>query len=346
MPPKTNSQKPRKTATSMTGSQSQDGDAQVRTQDRTRKEKAEDEEDSLQCIFCDKVFYDENDKLVECERCCEWVCQACAGLSDEAYDLIKNEEDVFHWYCQKCKRQALSEVKTGNLIEVKCKAMDAKIDRFKNELEDKLNKELIQVRDEMNYLKHSMEKMQKDMEKNSQSVESCKSEVAMQSLEELRQREGRKTNILIYNITESNSENNDERKEYDKEVFHKICDAIEVQAEAQKILRVGAKQNNKARPMKVILRNEEQQREILSSARKLGEQNEELRKISIARDMTPLEREEMKKLVKLKQEKQRLSDENEESAKWVIRKGKVINIHRREQRMLPGQETQELNPSQ
>jgi hypothetical protein len=147
MPPKAHSKKPMKTSISMTGSQCQDGGAHERAPLRSEKVEKEVEDSSLQCLFCDTVFYNGNDKLVDCERCCKWVCQVCAGVTDDAHHVIKQQEDLFHWFCKICKKQALSEMQMGNLIEVKCRAMDEKIDRFKKELDDQLKNELDQVTD-------------------------------------------------------------------------------------------------------------------------------------------------------------------------------------------------------
>ena len=63
--------------------------------------------------------------------------------------------------------------------------------------------------------------------------------------------------------------------------------------------RLGTRRQDRVRPLKVELKSEDQLKEVQRAARKLGKvEDPKYSKISIARDMTPLELEEMRSLVR------------------------------------------------
>jgi hypothetical protein len=85
-----------------------------------RKKTDQKKEDSLTCKQCNDVFTDANDKLVECEKCELWECQACAQITDVEYGALQVMGSKMHWYCEACNEDAISAVKTAELIKTKC----------------------------------------------------------------------------------------------------------------------------------------------------------------------------------------------------------------------------------
>jgi len=68
--------------------------------------------------ICKSVFVDEQDRLVECERCDEWICLKCSGLTEAAYEVVNSDDkSLLHWFCPECNAEAISAVKTSQLID-------------------------------------------------------------------------------------------------------------------------------------------------------------------------------------------------------------------------------------
>ena len=92
-------------------------------------------EHSVVCVGCENAFPD-YDKLVQCDRCDGWSCQACSRLSDEQWkcNVLSKPCVPMTFFALSAKPQALKEVKMGNVIDEKCRAMQQQIDALKEEL--------------------------------------------------------------------------------------------------------------------------------------------------------------------------------------------------------------------
>ena len=89
--------------------------------------------ESGKCPKCEKTFDSEDDRLILCDRCTKWYCQKCVGMPDCVYDFLTEENDKRgnHWFCSSCDEEAMTDVRIGNVIQEKCRAMDNKIEDFK-----------------------------------------------------------------------------------------------------------------------------------------------------------------------------------------------------------------------
>jgi len=100
------------------------------------------DKEEIECKRCESVFSDEEGKLIECERCEKWECLDCSGLEEAEYTLLNSRSSTIHWYCTGCNAQAISAVKSDNLIEEKCKsyfeAVRGEISQVKDELDSKI----------------------------------------------------------------------------------------------------------------------------------------------------------------------------------------------------------------
>jgi hypothetical protein len=103
----------------------------------------------------------------------------------------------------------------------------------------------------------------------------------------------------------------------------KIQDVLNTSATFSNITRLGARISGKVRPIKVTLNNTSEHQEILKAAKKLNTDTV-FNQVYISRDMTPLERDSSRKLVKERKEKQEESNNKKENVRWVIYKGQVV----------------------
>ena len=136
---------------------------------------------------------------------------------------------------------------------------------------------------------------------------------------------------MLHDVAESDSTVPEERK---KEDTDKAKDIIEnglcCEGEIENCKRLGAKKANTTRPLLVRLGNQDQAEKCLKSWKNMKE-NKDFEKIGIQRDMTFLERAEMKKLVEERNRRRDKTREEGGSEIWTIRRGKVINTARREE---------------
>ncbi len=275
------------------------------------------------CKGCDQSFSGKEDKLIECERCGSLLCLDCSKLTSDEYVLLTKTTSMIHWYCPgNCEASAMSAVKTDNLIEDKCKQY---FDDYKAEMlklvEDKESKVEVNLSD----FKNEQKKVNEDLRAK---IDNCTSNAASMSCKEILDREDRKCNIVLLKVPESNKSDGKARQSDDEKMFSNICGTIGVDVTATKVIRLGKPTTN-VRPMRVTLNDTNQVKDILKSARKLNEARDETHKaIIIKRDQTPLEREETSKLLQERYLKQRESDQKGESAKWIIRRGEIVNVQR------------------
>jgi hypothetical protein len=158
-----------------------------------------------------------------------------------------------------------------------------------------------------------------------------KRQVIEDSAREIEDREGRKDKLVWFGVPESDATDGEARKKDDlsfmKKMGGKVFD-IKQEGVFQNAARLGRKGDN-CRPLLTTLDSGKRVGEFLKKARELrAEGNEEYKDISVKRDMTPLERGEMRKLIKLRNEKREQATQEGTGENWVIRKGRVVNVTR------------------
>ena len=90
------------------------------------------------CELCKGKFDDENDKLLQCERCMLTFCCSCLSMNDSDYSFLKDHPD-FHWFCSECQAPALKSVQTDREIEERCREFLEKYDKKLEDIDKKLD---------------------------------------------------------------------------------------------------------------------------------------------------------------------------------------------------------------
>ena len=132
---------------------------------------------------------------------------------------------------------------------------------------------------------------------------------------EFEDRKRRELNIAIFNLAEHNHENGFDNKKCDEAEHNhengfdnKKCDENDVRAICRSLgvegleivthYRLGKKNENKIRPLKVILGNKAQRKTLLANTKTLPDKvSPEYSKVIIVRDLTTTQREEKRKQV-------------------------------------------------
>ena len=123
-------------------------------------------------------------------------------------------------------------------------------------------------------------------------------------LEEFREREQRKLNIIVFNVPESEKESVDDSKNDDLEYLRGMMSDVELNVPFTQVSRIGAmeKAQNGPRPIKARTTCVADHRKILKTIPKIHE-TEGYRDIGIRMDETPLERDQFRKLNAIRKHK-------------------------------------------
>ena len=300
--------------------------------------------DELTCKVCETVFVEDSDQLLQCERCDDWMCIQCTGLNEQQYDLLNvaKSKNQLHWYCNVCNEKAISAVRTDNDIEVKCKQyfdkVSGEINEVRNSLDTRITTEVSKLKDEIatirgeikqtsdGQLRAEFEAFKEEMKSNEARMgdkfEEKMNEATDASLSEFREREDRKLNLIIFNIPESKKEDGEDRQKDDLEALRILLAKLDLKVPLSNVIRLGTP-GEKARPIRATTASFSDQKKILGVTAKL-QTIQGYEYVFINRDMTPLERNQWKKLVVLKKQKQEKSKTDGEDVTWIIRGNKVV----------------------
>jgi hypothetical protein len=195
------------------------------------------------CEECHEGFVDEDCKVFECEVCGLHFCWRCLDISVKEYSWLSKRPDL-HWYCSECEGNALLSIKTDKEIAKQCadyfRTMEDKLNSLEKEVSRKADKEQMRaLEDKMQEkadkaaVKQIDERMQKIEDKMNQEKQCCidkhnsesgtvkgpghgeLNHIVDKNINEQKNRDRRKENIVVFNIGESTSEDVDDRKLYD-----------------------------------------------------------------------------------------------------------------------------------
>ena len=113
---------------------------------------------------------------------------------------------------------------------------------------------------------------------------------------ELDQQKLRSLNLMCFNMVESKSTNSKERQRSDEEQFRNLCGAIGIDTvDIKSMFRIGIPKSGSNRPLKIVLNNKRERKQILDKVRLIKSVDDEsLKKCVITKDFTPRQREENK----------------------------------------------------
>ena len=267
------------------------------------------------CPYCSKSA--ENGTVVECKICDQWFHFECADIPEPlAVILLNDKNDQISWTCKECSRGAKKIM--GHITKMTIKM--AKQEEQISEINARLNRVEVAQNNPVG--------------ENPRLSKESIAKVVAEELDERRERELRKNNVIIHNIPESNEETPQENEQADENFIKRIADELTIEdIEISETKRIGAA-GNKPRLVKVTLKSGPQRRELLQKAKNLRTTEEEcLKKIFIVPDLSKRAREESKKL---REELKRRRENGEMNL--VISKGKITKKKIEEVKISEGEE--------
>lgn len=308
------------------------------------------------CVSCLCDLNDEDSKCISCDICKDWECIECGKVSPEQYDILMQITNLT-WVCNKCKptmetmskfAEKLNKFERDqehisrslhNLDETIHAAVQAEISDLHAVIKEEISAEVsnqvsaVERRFDVKIDEIHSQLVQANTQINSQGQsqpQSCPAEEVMYSiidekLSEEREIERRRTNVVLFQLPESENTNILERKSEDIALTTRMLREAEIiditNSEILRAFRIGKKQENKVRPVCISLPDKATRNHILYNAYKLASKGEEFefRKVGIAPDLTPKQRESRKKL---RDELNARREAGEQDL--VIRRGKII----------------------
>ena len=263
----------------------------TRTTEAKRARQDSNEDNVQVCSKCDK----EIEEGINCSGCKQLFCFNCAGISKALHNcLLKGELDDFRWDCKCCKSlfpsldnisKVLQDIRTQH--DSRLYAVESRLDTIEEttkhsikESVTELKSEIIDgIKDDINSLVDSRNK-------------------------ELEDRRRRELNLTIFSMPEYNYPTGAENKAKDESDVKYISTKLGLQElNIVTCFRLGKKQANKIRPLKVILAEKAQWKFMLENAKFIPTKlPPEWKKVIISKDLTPVQREERKKFVSNKKE--------------------------------------------
>lgn len=275
------------------------------------------------------------EQIVECEYCEEWVCQVCAEITEDEFDILSKPNSKMHWFCESCTEPALALLKKREGDKMVRDLYQQYLTPFVEEINRKMRKledELITVKNEASEMR---KKLTSDKETettkapNQEAAKIANQEAAKIGIKEIADREARSKNLLLFNVPESKSDDSPTRKEEDEALVKTLCkDVLELDVPFSQTTRLGPKKAGHSRPLRITVESKEQHEAVLRQAKNLKNHQDKYQNLSIRPDLTRLEREEMRELVQEKKQKQAESNQSGDGKIWIIRNWKVINVVR------------------
>ena len=317
------------------------------------------------------------DKKIECENCRSVFHLSCSGFDENAFDALNTcsgFKDII-WCCITCRPKVRKTMGILEKIDEQIKQVDKKVDNVKTVLENRIeklekqfkNKDFTvesQIKDLTqnlnNKVEEKIENAQNNFQKNITSTQENlqkvqKLEEIIIQREEVRDREMRKKNLILYNVPESVAEDAAGRITDDcqkiKTIFARNKFTL-THENVVNIFRMGKKQENESneesqkeddneqkkqkrqpnksrcRPLLLKFNSYEYKQNVLSHCsndmKYLDVETRASTPIHYSMDLTEQQREERRELVAEMRRRKTNGEENLE-----IRSGKIVTIIKR-----------------
>ena len=309
---------------------------------KTRSTKSMSMSSIPSCSACGIVI-SEDVKALQCDRCLDgdkWKCAECLNLTADMYDhLVSDPQCSLRWFCTACDKVAM-DTKMGNndcqsdkidslitlveklleklagvetRINEKCdveviaqldsrlKALEDRSLQHEQEVAGKLSSIENKVKTELDAKVHMTASA--DLHQESSALQQRVQEVVNKKLEQDRDVEKRRKNIVIYRVPEVNTDSVTDRNESDLAFITELLDSVfgmkQDQYEITRIFRLGRRDESSdtPRPLLLELGSLDAKESVMSNLKKLKDAQAPFKGISLSHDLTPWQRAEIKKMV-------------------------------------------------
>ena len=270
--------------------------------------------ESWKCVACLHLTGDVYDQLVsDTSIPLKWFCDNCeqdttrnqqpsSEQSEKLDKLITVIEKLMSRYDSlEQKLQSKCDASVTVQLDKRITWLEEKIQKYETDLEARLVPMEEYIRFNAATLSVDKEKEKENVIPDEDLIKFVVQEELNRKTEEDRDAENRKKNIIIYRIPEKKTDNVSERKASDTNFVKDMLDGVfNVNLEEndiEKMFRLGRWNEDKARPLLVAFKSCEMKDHIMANAKKLRQSVAKFQGISVANDLHPKERNEIKQLV-------------------------------------------------
>ena len=201
----------------------------------------------------------------------------------------------------------------------------------KSEVDSQLGAKFLQVEAELN---DQMDRRFEEIKKGKQAISGVTGDGAVsqdeirdivrEAYKEEKMKDSKKPNLVIFNVPEKKTKDWQERKRNNMELVLKVLnfllDMDNIESKIVKVVRMGKWEDEKIRPIKVVLTDPDTKYKFLQKSYKLSEADDEiLKRVRISPDRTP---SEIQRYKELRKELERRTGNGEKDL--VIRRGKIV----------------------
>lgn len=318
---------------------------------------------TINCKACNNVCLEkqfiksDDDGSISCDSCGNWFHKPCSDTTSNEWEILTSDNERILYNCNECltnkgqKHKELKEIKkliqdnNETLIKVfesmesriflKVEQMiDEKIEKFSEKNDKKIDEKIKNYAEEKEKIIEEFKEIKTKLpELNEKNIEDKIKTQVNQSLDEIKDIEERRNNLIIFNIKESNAESEEESKKDDlkkvKEIIEfsnpELKDTIIQELNVESITRLGRKtrqsasagQEPKSRPLKLTLPTPSLKFKVLKNSFKMKDCQTH-KKIGFKLDLTKKQQEEDKAL------REELEIRKSRQEDVMIFRGKVI----------------------
>lgn len=273
-----------------------------------------------ECVTCKK---DAAVDAIECQWCGNWEHKVCANISTKEYLILDTVSANIMFFCSTCIGKVPNALTTYD-VNLKIDSLEQKITQICN-TNSQLSPRLQTIETTLSTLERKIHQIEPSQE--SVSIEEPKKQFTsyMSSfMNEEKEKEKRRLNLIIHNIKESADTDSSVRKEHDITLVEStLKQYLGVSTKVEKAARLGKRTDksstDKPRLLKITISSEHDKAKILRSCTKLRhhENPPEIQKLFITPDLTPHEQEVNKNL------RSELKKLNREGNLYRIKNGKI-----------------------
>ena len=270
------------------------------------------------CLECrGDVKEKEREGSIKCSQCDRWSHTGCTTLSPE---LVKELWAIYDasgrhfWACEGCTSAFSNMSKRMLMFEKEMAEMKLAVNKNTQDVKD-VNEKVDKVTESFN----------EDKKKRKKDNFDLISEATKRMSAELRERENRKNNLVLYGLCEpQHSVKGRDRKDEDLEVVGDLFKAMDAKVNSTRDIKFSYRLGQLTdavyedpRPLCIGLITSETRDQVLKKAKNLGK-TRNFFKVSITPDLTVQQRAEDKALVKEAEEKNRNMND-EDQGNWIYR---------------------------
>lgn len=332
---------PKKTAQGRSLSTSAD-----KSQDREGQQK-DDNDPPAPCGTCSKPCTAE-DKALECGLCNIWFHISCQDIDVTMYNVIRKDSNspapLLHWYCRpSCSKLATNVIDSLLKIQTEVGKLGAEVEGVKGRVQNIEEGQFTPAMQEAvrtlasNGEGAAAATPQMEKEEIMKIVDKKTKELSLETQDRAR----RSRNLVVFGILETATMDSQESKKENNTKADELLTEIGSTHRPTETRRLGNFVPNapRPRPLRLSFATETARDETLHAFRRARNELRSkgdgskplLASASVRKDLTPNERKEEEALYReLKQKQDASKDAGDDTAKWIRKNGKVVNIGKRQ----------------